>query len=164
MRDYMLEYAPSDYFRRDNIRKYILAFAVLFDIGAIIFLVSAFFEPLYWIAVVGMPILSNVMRYFANNYPRKYIFGSNQGNFVVDSITPLKTTRIYKSKIANIQAIDNISIDSINNNMENTLILCDNSCMNDLYVLKFSDKKIIVELDEYLFTLLDSAKCIEDNK
>ena len=156
--EYILEYMPSDYWKRERVRKTCLAFDVFFDLLALGLIFTAIIEPLVWIAVVGLVVLSITSRVIVNLYPTKYRYGVKRGAFIVLHITPLRTETILSCPLNDIREI--VRYDSLGKNTlntQNTVMLCDNSCMNYAYVLKLDDKSVIASLDEYMYTLLVSA-------
>lgn len=162
MDDYILEYIPENYYKKERVRKVMLSLAVISDIVMLIMIGTAIIVPIWWIGVVSLIIFNNSVRVCVNILPKKYRYGIKNGKFEVSEITPSKSRIIISSEIDDI-IIENIdgSLEDIENDI---LKLTDNSCQLKPYMVKFNEKRIVIGLDEYLYFIIDGMKSkIETN-
>lgn len=162
MKSYTLQFIPSDYYHKDNIRKIFLMSSIFLDIIAIISFFAAIILPIWWIAVVGTAFISNLVRYVVNLLPKKYIYSVSCNQLLINEITPLRSKHLISVSTDNIIGIKPVDVDDFKNNKsENSLILTDSSCYLQSYMIELCDKYIILGLDEYMYTLLKS-KLVKD--
>lgn len=161
---YIFSYSNNDL---QTVRLVLLAICFLIDLIAIVGIITCFTSKVYidlilYAMMIAVSLLIKIGSCFLTY---DVVIEFNYGKLSIVKKYPIKSILIYKGDCIDvkIRKYDEIIVRSKGNapnnaEKKNYIRLCSKTCADNLYVLELNKQRLLIILDEYMFSLIE-VKC-----